>query len=378
MRYLVLLAMLPGILYGEMAHANNASLRDKIGQMLIIGFNGKEIDNHSPVVKAINNENIGGVILFDYDYQTHKFDRNIDNPVQVKKLNEDLQHAAQKANASHHRPELPLLISIDYEGGQVTRLREDYGFPATIPAAEIGKKSLIEARHAAETMANTLQDAGFNLDFAPILDVDVNPENPVIGKKKRSFSEDPATVANYAAVFSTSFLNHGIQCAYKHFPGHGSSTTDSHVSFVDVSNTWDNKELFPYLSLLEDQQHCGMVMTAHIVNRQLDDSGLPATLSYKMLTGVLREQLSFEGVIITDDMQMKAISDHYKLAQSVTLAINAGVDMLIFGNQLSEKPQDPKQVIDIIESKVMSGEISQSRIEDAYQHIVTFKQTLKR
>ena len=120
-----------------------------------------------------------------------------------------------------------------------------------------------------------------------------------------------------------------------------------------------------------------MVMTAHIVNRQLDDSGLPATLSYKILTDILRKQLSFNGVIVTDDMQMKAISDHYKLEESVTLAINAGADMLIFGNQLSETPQNPKDVVDIIEAKVRSGEISQGRIEYAYQRIVALKRTIR-
>jgi len=378
-RYFILLSILLSSLslYGEKPFTTHSSLRDKIGQMLIVGFNGKEINNQSPIVKAINEENIGGVILFDYDYQTKKFDRNIENPTQVKKLNEDLQNTAYQANVSHHRPNLPLLISIDYEGGPVSRLRESYGFPATLSAAEIGKKSLLKAEQAAETMSKTLEYAGFNLDFAPVMDINVNPANPVIGKKERSFSNDPVTVYGYASVFSKSFLSHGIQCAYKHFPGHGSAKNDSHLGFVDVTHTWSRKELLPYLFLQGDQHHCGMIMTAHIVNRQLDDSGLPATLSSKILTDILRKKLAFDGVIITDDMQMKAISDHYTLEQSVTMAINAGADMLIFGNQLSEKPQDAKQVIDIIEAKVMTGEISQSRIDDAYQRILTFKRTIK-
>ncbi|WP_367606192.1 glycoside hydrolase family 3 protein [Legionella sp. W05-934-2] len=364
------------LLYGESLFAKPISLRDKIGQMLIMGFDGKTVTHQSDIIKAINHENIGGVVLFDYDYQTQRFDRNIESPAQVKKLNQDLQYFTQQANRNHHRPMLPLLISVDYEGGQVTRLREDYGFPKTMSAAEIGTKSLPEAEQAADAIAQTLQKSGFNLDFAPDLDINANPNNPIIGKKERSFSNDPATVAKFASVFSKAFLSHGIQCAYKHFPGHGSSSNDSHLGFVDVSKTWDASELFPYLSLLREQQSCGIVMTAHIVNRQLDSSGMPATLSYKMLTGILRKQLSFDGVIMTDDMQMKAISNQYPLEQSVTLAINAGADMLIFGNQLSEKPQSAKQIIDIIESKVQSGEISLSRIDDAYQHITTLKQSI--
>lgn len=118
-------------------------------------------------------------------------------------------------------------------------------------------------------------------------------------------------------------------------------------------------------------------MTAHIVNRQLDDTGLPATLSHQILTKVLREQLNFNGAIITDDMQMKAISEHYGLEEAVIMAVNAGADMFIFGNQLTDKPQDPAVIIDIIETAVNAGKISQSRIDEAYEHIVTFKQSIK-
>ncbi|MBI2785326.1 MAG: glycoside hydrolase family 3 protein, partial [Legionella longbeachae] len=210
------------------------------------------------------------------------------------------------------------------------------------------------------------------------LDVNVNPDNPVIGKKERSFSGDAATVSHYASIYSRHFLNQKIQCVYKHFPGHGSSTKDSHLGFVDVTDTWQAYELDPYQQLLKSNESCGVVMTAHIVNRQLDASGLPATLSHTILTNLLRNQLNFKGVIITDDMQMKAISDNYGLEQALVLTINAGADMLIFGNNLSVNPQDPKQLIDIIEDKVLSGDINPERINDAYQHIRALKQTIKR
>ncbi len=163
---------------------------------------------------------------------------------------------------------------------------------------------------------------------------------------------------------------------YKHFPGHGSSTKDSHLGFVDVTDTWQSYELDPYQQLLNSNESCGVVMTAHIVNRQLDESGLPATLSHTILTHLLRNQLNFKGVIITDDMQMKAISDNYGLEQALVLAINAGADMLIFGNNLSVEPQDPEQLINIIEAKVLSGDISTERINDAYQHIRALKKSI--
>lgn len=361
---------------GIAATESNISLRNKIGQMLLIGFDGKYIDSQSDITKIIEKNNIGGVILFDYNQKTKTFDKNIESPEQVKRLTHDLQEATERANLKHHRPNLPLLISVDYEGGIVTRLSEQYGFPVTVSAAELGKRTLEDTESNAKVMVKTLKDNGFNLDFAPVLDVNVNPDNPVIAKKERSFSSDPAVVGRHAEIYSRHFLKHKIQCAYKHFPGHGSSTTDSHLGFVDVTDTWHPNELEPYKYLLNQGNSCGVIMTAHIVNRQLDDSGLPATLSHKVLTDILRDQLHFKGVIITDDMQMKAISAHYGLEQALVLAINAGADMFIFGNALSPENQDPEQLINIIESKVQSGEISEARINEAYERIVTLKKSL--
>jgi beta-N-acetylhexosaminidase len=352
------------------------SLHDKVGQMLLIGFDGKKVDPQSEIVKMIKKNNIGGVILFDYNNQTKSFDKNIESPAQVKQLNHDLQSYTQQANRTHYRPNLPLLISVDYEGGRIVRLNEQYGFPATLSAAEVGEKNTHDINANAKLMAKTLEEAGFNLDFAPLVDVNVNPENPVIAKKERSFSSDPEVVTRDAKIYSRNFLDKNIQCAYKHFPGHGSSTDDSHLGFVDVTNTWKNYELEPYQKLLNNKDSCGVIMTAHIVNRQLDDSGLPATLSHKILTEVLRHKLHYQGVIITDDMQMRAISDHYSLDQALVLAINAGADMLIFGNTLSPTPQDPEQLVHIIETKIQSGEISEQRIDEAYQHIINLKKSL--
>ncbi|MFA5959963.1 MAG: glycoside hydrolase family 3 N-terminal domain-containing protein [Tatlockia sp.] len=376
MKYFISLLLLFSLSCGKIASAGDIPLRDKIGQMLIVGFEGKTVNNDSPIVQSIEKDNLGGVILFDYNYQTKTFDKNIESPKQVKRLNARLQQATLAANKTHHRPRLPLLISIDYEGGSSARLKASDGFPATVSAAQVGQMSALNANATAHRMANTLKEAGFNLNFAPMLDVNVNPNNPIIGKHQRSFSDNPNQVAFYARLYSHNFLNLGVQCAYKHFPGQGSANADSHLGFVDVTNSWKPYELQPYSTLLGKKQACGMVMSAHIVNRQLDNSGLPATLSHQMLTNLLRNQMHFKGVIITDDMQMKAITAHYGLRQAVILAVNAGADMFIFGNQLSDKPQDPKEIIDLIEQAVQRKEISQSRIDEAYQRIQAFKQSL--
>lgn len=375
MKYIIQLFILVSLLFGEIVMADEISLREKIGQMLIMGFEGKEVNDHSAIVQSIQNENIGGVILFDYNYQTQQFDKNIESPAQVTQLNTRLQQYAQIGNQTHHRPLLPLLISVDYEGGRVDRLKAQYGFPETVSAATVGTMNESQANTVAQQMALTLKAAGFNLNFAPVVDVNVNPDNPIMGKLDRSFSNDPSIVSFYAQLYAENFLSHGVQCAYKHFPGHGSSTTDSHLGFVDVTDSWQSYELQPYSSLSSATSACGMIMTAHVVNRQLDETGLPATLSYEMLTKVLREQLQFDGVIITDDMQMKAITDHYGLERSVRLAINAGADMLIFGNQLSEQPQSATFLVDMIETGVQSGLIRQERIDEAYRRIVALKQS---
>ena len=376
MRYLILLSTLIVFLNGEAAYATPNTLHDKIGQMLIVGFDGQHINAHSEIVKSIEKNNIGGVVLFDYNPETKHFDKNIESPAQVQQLNQDLQRTNTSAQLKHHRISLPLLIAADYEGGKVNRLKPDYGFPETPSAAAVGKMGMIEASQAINAMATTFKAAGFNLNFAPVVDVNVNPESPAIGKRERSFSANPYEVAFYAGLYANSYLTEHIQCAYKHFPGHGSATGDSHLGFVDISETWQAKELTPYEQLLGSSQSCGVVMTAHLINRQLDESGLPATLSHAILTGVLRQQLHFDGVIITDDMQMKAITDNFSLKEAVTLAINAGADMLLFANQLGDKPQDTAALIALIEAQVDAKAISKERIEEAYRHIVALKSTI--
>ncbi len=376
MRILIVLLSILLTVFSHVSFANPLSLEEKIGQMLIIGFEGKSVTADAPIVKAIEDLNLGGVILFDYNARTKQFDKNIANPQQVKLLNDQLQQITQHANHLHQREPLPLIIAVDYEGGKVNRLKEEYGFPRTMSQKQIGELPLDNVNIEANTMANTLQFSGFNLNFAPVLDVDVNPNNPIIGKLERSFSADPLKVAQDAEIFSKQYVSHKVQCAYKHFPGHGSSTSDSHLGFVDVTDTWHDEELLPYQQLLQEKNHCGMIMSAHIVNRKLDATGLPATLSRVILTDLLRHQLNFDGVIVTDDMQMKAIADHYGLAEAVTLSINAGADMLIFGNQLVDIEQDPKEIIHMIKEKVDSGEISEDRINDAYERICQLKRSI--
>lgn len=355
---------------------NSQDLRYKIGQMLIVGFDGAKIDANSLIVKQINDYALGGVILFDYNFNTKTFAKNIESPKQVTELNQNLQNFNALANQKYKRPDLPLFISVDYEGGKVDRLKKSYGFPETYSVDMIAEGSEISAVKIADDMAKTLKNSGFNVNFAPVIDVNVTPDNPILGKLGRCFGDEPQKVIKYASIYAAEFLKSGILPVFKHFPGHGSSTEDSHLGFVDVTDTWQLSELEPYKRIEALKNPISMIMTAHIVNRSLDETGLPATLSKKMLNGLLRNELNFSGVIISDDMQMKAIADNYTLEDSLTLAINAGVDMFIFGNQLASTPQDPAEIIEIIYKKVQDKKIDSQNIDKSFARIKTIKNKL--
>lgn len=357
------------------AIAQEVSLKQKIGQMLMLGFKGIELHPYDPIVQAILKQQIGGVILFDYDKPTNTFSRNIQNPTQLANLTQQLQNYSQQA-AKNNKAVYPLLIAIDYEGGQVNRLKESYGFPKALSAQEMGQGSYQQAKQYAQTMAATLKQSGINLNLAPVVDINVNPNNPIIGKLGRSFSSDPQQVIFEAAIFSKIYQDNHIACTYKHFPGHGSSTADTHLGFVDITATWQAAELLPYTTLLKENYHCPIVMTGHVVHTGLDSQSLPASLSKAITTNLLRQQLNFQGVIITDDLQMRAITDYYGLNDAVILAINAGADILVFANQQVSVAQDPSTLVDMIYQAVRTGLIPENRIIEAYQHITLLKQWL--
>ncbi|MDQ7042952.1 MAG: glycoside hydrolase family 3 N-terminal domain-containing protein, partial [Sulfurimonas sp.] len=210
-----------------------------------------------------------------------------------------------------------------------------------------------------------LSDAGINLNFAPVVDLSINPKNSVIVGLERSFGKKSQKVVEYASLVMDAQREKNIISVLKHFPGHGSSLGDSHKGFVDISKSWSKKELEPYKVLIK-QNAADAIMTAHVFNENLDNK-YPATLSYKINTELLRNQLNFKGLIISDDMQMRAISKHYSLNESTTLAINAGVDILLFANQLEKN--SVKEIVDTIYKQVENGAIPLANIIRANKRI---------
>ena len=331
------------------------TLKKMIGRVLIVGFEDESIDKNSKITSHLQNYELGGVILFDRFYNDRNKTKNISSPEQLKALTSSLKSFSKK----------PLLISVDQEGGKVARLKPAYGFGATPSAKVVSEMDAYMSTHVYNNLARTLNKAGINCDFAPVVDLAINPNNSVIVGLKRSYGSDSKEVVKYSKIFMSSLKEQNIISVLKHFPGHGSSLADSHQGFVDISKTWSETELEPYKELIKTGD-VSMIMSAHVFNSQLDKE-YPATLSYKVSTKLLREKLGYRGVIVSDDMQMKAISEHYSLKQSVTLAINAGVDMLIFGNQLAT--QDIDELVNLILEQIKNGSISYERILESNKRV---------
>jgi beta-N-acetylhexosaminidase len=338
------------------------TLRQKVGQLLMVGFRGLEAGTRSPIIQDIRVGRVGGVVLFDRDLALHSEQRNIRSAGQVKRLIASLQSAAA----------VPLLVAVDQEGGQVARLKKRHGFPETVSAQRLGETGDPELtrRHADETAA-ALARAGFNLNFAPVLDLNVHPANPIIGRLERSYSADPGAVVRHARAVIAAHRERGVGCCLKHFPGHGSSRHDSHLGFTDVSDTWTPLELEPYRELIA-RGEADVVMTAHIFNRRLDPE-FPATLSKKTIEGLLRRKLGFAGVVVSDDLDMQAISANYDRETALALALNAGSDILLIANNLEYDENVASRALDIILGMVEAGRVSQGRIDESCRRVLELK-----
>jgi len=215
---------------------------------------------------------------------------------------------------------------------------------------------------------------GFNVNFAPAVDVNYNPESPAIGKIERSYSADPTQVIKHASILIEEQASKGILSTLKHFPGHGSAQADSHYGVTDITNYWQESELLPFQELGKLQQPVA-IMTAHVMNKNLDPD-FPATLSKEIITNILRKKLGFQGIIFSDDMQMKAVNATYGFEAILKNAIHAGVDVLVFGNNLEYDERIPSKAIAAITKLVEEGEISRDRIEQSYERIQKIKEGL--
>lgn len=341
------------------AAATERSLDADIGEMLMVGFRGIAVDSTDHIWRDLTHFRVGSVILFDYDAATGRRGRNITGVQQVQSLCRQLRHI---------RPDL--LIGIDQEGGKVSRLHQRYGFPAVASPKLSAAEGDDSVRSCARITARLLHDAGIDLNFAPVADVNVNPDCPVIGKLERSFSASPERVTDCCRIWIEEQDKKGVASCMKHFPGHGSATGDTHKGLVDVSKTWQKKELQPYRELVKTVP---MVMTAHVINRQLDPDGLPASLSPR-ITAYLRDTLGFQGVIVTDDMAMGAIVNEYSFETALRMAIEAGADLLCLSNNGGTYNSElVPQTVRTIKRMVADGTVSAERIHASAERVRALK-----
>lgn len=366
--FALLCTLCPAPLMAETITADTLPpLRQRIARMFIVGFRGTEITSSMRIIKDIEQLGVGGVVLFEHN---------------IAPVSPNYSSSQRLATLCHQLDSIatyPFIVSIDQEGGAVNRLKTKYGFVPTVSHGYLGRiNSEDTTRYYAATTAEQLVEIGFNTNFAPCTDVNINPQCPVIGKRGRSISADPTVVTKHARYIIEEHQQRGVITAMKHFPGHGSSTTDTHTSFTDVTKSWQPQELAPYRALTAADEAHTMVMVSHVFNAQID-SVYPATLSHATITGLLRQDIGWQGVVVTDDMGMKAIADHYTLPETLQLVINAGCDLLIFSSNVGETPTavSATTLVDTVMQLVEEGIISEERINESYYRITLLGENFK-
>jgi beta-N-acetylhexosaminidase len=337
-------------------------LNPRLGELLLVGFHGTALQDNADLDRLLCETRVAGVILFA---------RNIVDAAQTARLTRELTARARACTGR------PLLVAVDAEGGRVMRLGPAAGWTATLSHQDLGQAGdLAQTELEARRIGGMLRDAGINWNLAPVIDVGYNPANPVIVGVGRSFGANPKLVAAQARAYITGMHAAGILTAVKHFPGHGSSVDDSHAGFVDVTDTArPDVELVPYRLLLSEGV-VDAVMTAHVYNRHLD-AWVPATLSRPTIDGVLRSQLGWRGVVVSDDMRMGAIEQHYGAGDAAVRALRAGVDLiLIADDRLPGDRSASAETLKAIRRAVRRGRLPAGQVDEALARIATLRSRL--
>ena len=342
---------------GVEAKLASMTLREKVGQLFLVRPEALDFDKTSDnktltdsMRENLKQYPVSGIVMFR---------QNITDAGQMTAF----MQAFQDASAT------PMLTAVDEEGGTVARLANHSAFdlPKYENAAAIGATGDPErAKAMGRTIGGYLKPYGFNLDFAPVADVNSNPKNPVIGK--RAFSSDPNVAAAMVSAAVQGFHESGMLCTLKHFPGHGDTGEDSHYGTATTTKTWEEMkavEMLPFEAGIA--AGADVIMTAHITTPNATTEGLPASMSYTMLTERLRGELGFTGVICTDALEMKAISSHYSAKDAAVAALNAGADLLLM-------PADLREAFDGVVSAVENGEVSEARLNESVRRVLTLKE----
>ena len=325
---------------------NKMTLDEKIGQMIVAGFNGTDVNEE--LINLVNTNKVGGVILFK---------RNIETSEQLKKLNNNIDGLNK---------EIPLSISVDEEGGRVNRLPSD--MEKFSSAREVGLKNDKDyAYNNGKSIGESLKVTGFNMNYAPVLDIFSNPKNTVIGD--RAFGSDVETVSTMGIATMKGIEEEGIISVIKHFPGHGDTSVDSHYGLPIVYKTLEeleNFELIPFKKAIKEG--CKAIMVSHILLDKIDKQN-PSSMSETVVTDILREQLGFDGVVITDDMEMGAITENFTIEDACVQSIIAGCDIVLIGSG----NESIYNTIKAIKDSISNGKITEERINESVVRIIKLK-----
>lgn len=327
---------------------SSMSLDEKIGQLVISGFYDTNLDEN--ILKLIKENKISGVILFN---------RNVKDSNTLLALNNRLKE-------SNKNNKLPLFISVDEEGGSVTRMPSDIKrLPSNKYIGSLNNKDL--SYKVGEILGEQLSYFGFNMNFAPVLDINSNPNNPVIGN--RSFGNNKDIVASLGTSTMKGIQSKNIISVVKHFPGHGDTSVDSHINLPVVNydiNRLNSFEFVPFKTAIQNEADA--VMVGHILLPKID-SKYPSSMSYEIVTNILRKDLGFNGLVVSDDMTMGAITENYSIEEASIKSINAGVDLLL----VCQKYENTENVIKTLKEAVLKGTISKERLDNALYNIISIK-----
>ena len=315
-----------------------------------MGFWGSEPNapGAQSTIALLQSGTIGGVVFFE---------DNVVSPDSIRKLTRAFHEAAKP---------IPPFLCVDQEGGSVARLRPERGFQPLPAAKAMASTYPSMVVNYFDRTARELYILGFNVNFAPVVDLLLNMDNPVIARLDRSFGSNPSTVVKFARMFIESHRRHNVLTAIKHFPGHGSTAIDSHRALPDITDVWQPEELKPFAELISERM-ADMVMVGHLVHRDFTGEGLPATLSAKAIEGLLRGSLGYDGVVISDDMQMSALREHFDPDESI---------VLVFLNREHPDPEMPGRFSRVLRAAIDSRRITVQRIDESVRRILTLKQKL--
>lgn len=321
---------------------NSTNLSHAIGQMMMVGFKGTTVDENSPIVQEIKKYHIGGIILCNHhEANSKKITTNIKNPTQLKNLISQLQFYAKKYNGH------PLFIAINQEGGLINTLKHTQGFnnfndPSQF---ELGKSAHKIIFNKTLKRALLLKDVGINVNLAPVADLNINPDNPAVGKLQRSFGSNHMIVTNSLQSAISAYRKANILCTLKHFPGLGSAAKNTDYHKANLTQSWKNIELIPYQYLIQSNNSCPFVMVGHLINERLDKSGMPASLSKTIITDLLIKKLAYQGLVITDDMDARAIRNHFSTYVAIKKAVLAGNNVIIYGGTQGYDPDKDTEML---------------------------------